>query len=126
MLNEKDRKYLERSTGKHAKILQVTLVITCGLLIVVTAIHLVLAKEWGRLEGVSFSRIVQTWSAGTQPDHKYSGTFVTAMDQIGMALLEAGMALLVALKAIVNAAAIRRAMRIIEVLKQHDAWQPIA
>ena len=117
MLTVKDRKYLETIGGRSGARLQRLQYFVPVVLMMTSIFNVWIASLWGRRLGYSLPDLVRLYMVGTDASKSYSGILIRAEDQLEMALLSFGVAVLTLVIAFHYQAIRQRHLRIIDALK---------
>lgn len=122
MLDERDRRWLERSAGRDGAVREGVVVAVAILLVILGALNLALAAKLGSLQGYSLADLLNGWFTGVQADRQYSGEYFLALDRLTMSVLWWGTGLAAGILAAGKRFERRRARRILAVLQERDAF----
>jgi hypothetical protein len=118
MLTAKDRKYFETLGGRSGARMQV-LQYSVPVVLTMTAVFNVwMASRWGHLVGYSLPALIRLCIAGTDLSKSYPGILIRAEDDLTLALLSLGMAVVTLAVAVQSQAILRRHLRIVDSLKR--------
>src|SRR5438874_2201385 len=99
MLNDKDRRHLERWAGRDGAIAQAVVAVVAIGLLATAALNLALAASWGRLIGLGVPQLLSGWVHGVQWDHQYGGIYLKAMDRLEATVLDCGLSVVLVVAA---------------------------
>lgn len=121
MLTAKDRKSLGNISGISGARKKIWMYFVPVILTMTSVFNLWMASLWGQRMGLSLPALVQVFFAGTDPSRSYLGILIRAEDQLEMALLSFGAAVLTLVIAIQHQKLRQFHLRIIDTLNQNGA-----
>ena len=122
MLNEADRKYMERTTGKQGRRALIVLFCSIFLMIGVALINIYMAGLFASLRGYSFHEFLMRFGEPISLGRSYSGVFLKASERFTVGCLEFLLALYAALTWWSGRKIRERNQRIINSLKSSGSW----
>ncbi len=122
MLNEADRKYMERTTGKQGK--RALVFLFCGIFLILGAalLNIYFAGWIASFRGYSFRQFLERFGEPISVERSYSGIFLKASERFIIGCLELFLAFSAALSWWSRRKTRERNQRIINTLKSSRAW----
>jgi hypothetical protein len=124
MIDEKDRRWLERCAGKEGVLFYRLEIATAVMCFAFGLIYLGVAAWGADLVGVRPGRVVELWVGGIKLEKTYSGFLISLFEKLQMGVLFLGAGLISLVMATDYGKEVARSKRLIAALKAADAWPP--
>ncbi len=122
MLTEKDRKYLERITGRQGGVTQVVFFLAGSLIMGIALFNFYLAGWIASYRGYTFLAFLQRWGEDASASKAYSGIFMMASQFMTIGVGEVFFSLFILIFWRRERRERERAQRTINTLKSAHAW----